>query len=260
VTGPLLYPPADHSTQWVGKGSVTMPMTHTKWLQHTTETAGGWPSYDYGGVTMGSAPTLTYEPWQHKWRQHFEINQSARALQNDGSFYTNRVDVVQTEISCYCDHALAAQYGHSVLGLDQQAIEDLAEFGVWLVKEWGMKPDSFYPAAIPWPAYPNGCTRMSTTAFAGFTGIVGHMAAPGNSHLDPGDLDNAALKTRMDALLTPTEPPPVKFPLIRDWRIRKANSNTAGKAVVAAHPDMKVLGAMLTQDEADWVTLHKAEN
>ncbi len=215
MTGPLLYPGADHSTQWVGKGSVTMPMDHVKWVVHTTETAGGWPSYSYGGITMGSAPTLTYEPWQHKWRQHFEMNQSARALKNDGSFYCNRVDVVQTEISCYCDHALAAKYGHACTDLDAQAINDLGDFGAWLVKEWGMDLD-FYPQALPWPKYPAGTTRMTTSRYAGFSGVLGHMAVPGNSHLDPGDLPMDKVKARMGG-----EKPP--------WPVRKDRGDAVQK-------------------------------
>ena len=168
MQGPILYPGADHTTQWVGKGSVTMPMDHVKWIVHTTETP-SWPSYDYGGVTMGSAPTLTYNPWDHSWRQHFELNQSARALRNDGTFYCNRADVVQTEVICYCDHNLAKQYGHACTSLDAQAIADLGDFGAWLHTKWALSL-AFYPETLPWPIYPLGTARMGADAASSVVG------------------------------------------------------------------------------------------
>jgi hypothetical protein len=195
MTGPLRYPGADCTTQWVGKGSVTMPMDHTKWGVHDTETA-SWPSYSYGGISMGSAPTLTYNPWSHQMRQHFEMNQSARAFRNDGDHYVNRADVVQMEVIGYCDYNLSRQYGHAVSDIDDQAVNELGDFGLWLVKYWGLDID-FYPETLPWPAYPKGCPRMSWERYVGFSGVLGHMAVPGNYHLDPGDLPMDRIKTRM---------------------------------------------------------------
>lgn len=195
MTEPLIYPGADHTTQWVGKGSVTMPMNHVKWVVHTTEGT-SWPPYTYDGVPMGSAPTLTYDPWQHKWRQHFEMNQSARALESPGSTVINRLDVIQTEIICICNQAEVAKYGHAANTIDDQAVNDLGDFGAWLVKEWGMK-EAFYPSAVPWPAYDHGCTRMGYDNYKTFSGVLGHMAVPYNSHLDPGDLPLDRIKARM---------------------------------------------------------------
>jgi hypothetical protein len=171
-----------------------MPMNNVKWVVHTTEGT-SWPSY--GGSSMGSAPTLTYDPWQHKWRQHFEINQSARALNNEVYQTCNREDVVQVEIICICEDAVADKYGHRARDIDQQATDDLGDFGAWLHDEWGLDND-FYPLALPWPKYPHGCTRMSWSRYVDWSGVLGHMAVPGNSHLDPGDLPMDRIKARMN--------------------------------------------------------------
>lgn len=251
TSGPVLYPKADHSTQWGGQGNSTMPMDHVKWLQHTTETAGGWPSYTYNGVPMGSAPTLTYEPWQHKWRQHFPINGSSRALQNDGSFMTNRADVVQTEISCYCNEAVARSVGRMdrfVEAIDQQAIDDLGDFAVWMHTEWGMGL-GFYPEHIPWPAYTGQQTvrRMTIGEFQGFSGIVGHMVAPGNTHLDPSSIDNVAVKGRIDQLLGGVKGP--EFPdvtlgesLLGAFHARGWGMHETFVALAKKHPKVALFG------------------
>lgn len=196
MLGQLRYPKWNcNGPWWAGKGSITMTMNHGKWVIHSTETA-AWPSYTYNGIPLGSAPTCTYNPWIHRWRGHFEANQSARALRNDGSHYTNRADVIQTEIVGYCDLNLAAKYGHAVTKIDQQAIDDLGDFGDWCHREWGVDVD-FYIEQLPWPAYPKGVTRMTWDRYAGFSGILGHMAVPGNTHLDPGNLPLDKIKARM---------------------------------------------------------------
>jgi hypothetical protein len=197
VTGPLYYPPADRHTQWVGKGSVTMPMNNVKWGVHDTETA-SWPSYSYGGTSMGSAPTLTYNPWTHEMRQHFEMNQSARAFRNGpNGEYVNRADVIQMEVIGYCDYNLSKKYGHAVSDIDDQAVNELGDFGSWCHTHWGLA-FVFYPEALPWPKYPNGVTRMSWSRYQTWSGVLGHMAVPFNSHLDPGDLPMDRIKARMN--------------------------------------------------------------
>jgi len=97
---PIHYPEADHDTQWFGDvfPGATMPRID-KLLLHTTE-GSDWPGYNGGKV----APTLTYHPAKHQWRQHFRINQSSRALADPNltAVRENRDNVVQVEIVCSC--------------------------------------------------------------------------------------------------------------------------------------------------------------
>lgn len=232
MTGPLIYPGADTRSQWVGKGSVTMPMDDVKWGVHDTETA-SWPSYSYGGISMGSAPTLTYNPWTHQMRQHFEMNQSARAFRNGPSGqYVNRVDVVQMEVIGYCDYNLSKKYGHAVSDIDDRAVNDLGEFGAWMHEHWGLAL-LFYPAALPWPAYPKGCTRMSWEKYVTWSGVLGHMAVPYNSHLDPGDLPMDRIAAVMKAggkVETPWPDFRDRGPAVRQMQRKlKANGYPTGK-------------------------------
>lgn len=189
MSGALFYPPADRSSQWFGgelPGTV-MPMTRPKLLLHTTETAGGWPAYS-GGST---GPTLTYDPWVRKWRQHFRVSQSARALRDPEStpVRENRADVVQVEISCYCDPARFST-GRGIDKLSAEAYDDLGRFVAFLHLEWNLP----FVAVPKWPPYPasygisNG-VRMTSAEYETFSGILGHMHAPGQDHGDPGTLD-----------------------------------------------------------------------
>ena len=197
------YPPADRTIQWHGNGAVTMPRID-KLVLHTTETAGGWPGYRDGTIS----PTLTYEPWRHQWRQHLPINGSARALvDSDGTpVRENRDNVVQVEISCYCDPKYLDR-GRFVTELDDRALDDLGAFARWLHEEWGL-PLVLAPRWLPYPAsYGNSPARMSGTEYDAFKGILGHQHVSGNLHGDPGALKvRAILQRARGSLEDPVQP------------------------------------------------------
>lgn len=203
------YPKANRTAQWFGNGNYTMS-TVSKLLWHTTETAGGWPGYGGGA----NAPTLTYDPWKHQWRQHFPLNGSARALSDPGStaVQENRDSIVQVEISCYCDPNYAKRYGYGVNDLDSEALDDLADFVVFLHKEWDL-PLRNAPKWLPYPqSYGNSSVRMTSSEFDSFTGIVGHQHASGNDHGDPGSLNVAEILKRAKNKVAPAVPK-----LFGDW-------------------------------------------
>jgi hypothetical protein len=197
------YPPADRTTQWHGEGAVTMPRID-KLVLHTTETAGGWPGYRDGKIS----PTLTYEPWRHEWRQHLPIDGSARALlDSDGTAVReNRDNVVQVEISCYCDPKYANRRKF-VTDLDNRALADLGAFARWLHDEWGL-PLALAPLWLPYPAsYGNSPARMSGAEYDAFKGILGHQHVSGNLHGDPGALKvHAILKRAGGSTSNPVTP------------------------------------------------------
>lgn len=186
--GPLYYPKADRTSQWFGDAypGVTMS-TIEKLLLHTTE-GGSWPSYDGGA----KAPQLTYNPGSHAWRQHFRINQSARALMDPTStpVRENRDGVVQVEIICSCDRATADKYHlRHVTELDDQALDDLGAFAGWLHTEWGLVLAKA-PVWLPYPrsGQADSAARMTSAEFDAFKGVCGHMHASGNLHGDPGSI------------------------------------------------------------------------
>lgn len=177
----IYYPPASRA-QWYGAGNAIVDPHGVLW--HTTETT-SWPSYSGGGT----APNLTYSPWEHRWRQHFQINGSARALRNGPSYSTNRMGFVQVEVICYCDPARFST-GRGVHHLDAQAYNDMGNFAEFMRAEWGV-PSQMTVGTKPYPSSygaGNG-VRLSPAAFRGYRGHLGHMHAPYNDHGDFGALD-----------------------------------------------------------------------
>lgn len=153
--------------------------TVNKLLLHTTESS-SWPSYPT------FAPTLTYNPWVRKWRQHYPINQAALTLKNAGTYKTNRANVCQVEIVAYCDPVKLSSPAH-ISKISDAAYGDLAELFYWLSVEWDV-PLINYPKWKPYPeSYgdSNG-VRMTANQFTTFRGLCGHQHAPGNVHGDPG--------------------------------------------------------------------------
>lgn len=202
-----VYPRANTSAQWFGNDypGIRMPMTaaDVKLLWHGTQTR-GWPGYDGGA----KAPTLTYHPGLHAWRQHFYIDQSARALRDPSGtpVRENRDDVVQVEVCCYDDPKAGTPYADA---LDSRSLDDLAHFTAWMHTEWGLRLVN----ATPWLAFPasygNSPARMTSAEFTAFGGICAHQHASGNDHGDISWVRSAPIVlSRAKALLAPPSAPP----------------------------------------------------
>lgn len=200
MTKAQIYPKADASTQWWENSFDRGTFTRIeKILLHSTETP-SWPGYKSGA----SAPTLTYYAKQRKWRQHNKIGSSARALVDPSgtAVRENRDNVIQIEIIAYADKKVADTVSGSVKIVDLTAdnLRDLAEFIVWVRKEWGGPPKT-YAKFIDYPgSYGNSAVRMSGSQYDGFQGILGHMHASGNMHGDPGAIDIAAIAQYVNVL------------------------------------------------------------
>lgn len=224
MTHTRYYPGANRTAQWRGNGGATMPNVD-KLLLHTTESP-SWPGYPT------FAPTLTFHPWQprgKRWRQHYPINGSASTLSNAGAYRTNRANVCQVEIVGYCDMVYARRYGNERWHISQipgDALDELGELLAWLHVEWEV--DLFL--AKDWPAYDGGYGatryRMSPAEFTSFSGVCGHLHAPGNNHGDPGNLDVARiLAAARSKTVDPNPKPPVDPPPTEPTRLRVANWN-----------------------------------
>ena len=198
----IYYPPANRTAQW-WEGNfdrATMP-TVDKLLLHTTETS-SWPAYDAGA----KAPTLTYHPWLKtgRWRQHNQLNTSARALQDPSStpVRENRDNVVQVEIIAYCNPVSYKKYGFGVNALPDSAYEDLGDLLAFLHAEWTVP----LIRAPKWSTFPPpDSIRMSSATYDAFKGVLGHQHASGNTHGDPG-MTNAQVD-RILAAAKPLTPP-----------------------------------------------------
>lgn len=198
-TGPQKYPGASLTHWYETKyGGDAMESNVIVW--HSTE-GSGLPDYSGGAV----APNLTAVPnWSKQcidWYQHFDFDESARALVNAaGGVETNTLNVCQVEIVGTCDPAThkkwtAAGIRHLYMPeLPDWAIRDLAKFAKWAHDQHGVPLSS----GVTFKAYPgsygsgNG-VRMSASKWTSFRGHCGHQHVPENVHGDPGSWPMAAI-------------------------------------------------------------------
>lgn len=211
------YPGAD-LTKFFGHGGysgIDQPRLE-KIVLHSTETSAKWGCPGYAGG--GNAPTFTINPWPgyRKIWQHFDTNESARALLNPTStpVSENRDGVCQIEIIGYSDARTAKTYGYDLRNLTDDDYAYIGRLVGWIAREWDV------PLVTPdlWPSYPasygNSTARMTSREYDAFTGVLGHLHVSGNSHGDP-TIDPAkiiAAAKSPDAVEQATKPAPAKKP------------------------------------------------
>lgn len=204
--------PGAQQHRWAGVSGIAQP-TITKLVLHSTETSARWgcPGYAAGR----NAPTVTVDPWNKITWQHFDANESAKALLDPGSTSVreNRDNVAQVEIIGYSDANIARRYGYDLRDLDPAGLDYIARIIRFYHAEWEV------PLRIPrrWPMYPdsygNTSARMTGPEYDAFTGVLGHLHVSGNSHGDPA-LDIAAL---MAAAIRDTTKPTDPMGEIMSW-------------------------------------------
>ena len=200
---------------------------------HTTE---GPTLYDYNDGA--SAPTITSVPDFRNKRlvhhQHFDIDESARALVNKpGGVQTNTANVFQWELVGTCDPATSKKW--TAQGIQHiywpnppdWAIREVAAVMQWLHKNHGV-PLTGRPE---WRAYPAsyGATsvRMSFAEWTKFTGWCGHQHVPENDHGDPGALPFARILAVAKGQTTPTPAPQEDDVALTDAEIKKVAAAAA---------------------------------
>ena len=216
MTKALYIPGADRTSQWFGGNWAGLIVPDLdKILLHSTETS-GWPGYNGNG---SNAPTMTINPWTRKIRQHFILPESARALVNPSSTPVpeNKDEVCQIEIIGYSDSAVAKKVGRTDRDLDNLTDSDLrwiASLLVFIMREWTVP--NVWATPFPWPRYPasygNTSSRMSSSEYDKFAGILGHLHASGNDHGDP-KINVVKLKQFVTELLSPAPKPPAPTPV-----------------------------------------------
>ncbi|WP_221349136.1 peptidoglycan-binding domain-containing protein [Streptomyces beigongshangae] len=183
------------STNWIeraqrlGDGSIGGAMDHPsvpgRVVWHTTESGTGDDAFEAVAaylIKVAAEPHLLYDPTTDRLGQFGPLNQSARALHNDGETRTNRVGKVCIQI------------------------EVLGRAGKPFTKTW--KPGPNYRAMMAairsWKipdTFPAGrlatsgadATNRPRSVWMSKGGHYGHANIPGNDHWDPGDIDKSAL-------------------------------------------------------------------
>lgn len=212
------YPGAD-MTRFYGHGGYSgIDQTRLeKIVLHSTETSAKWGCPGYAGG--GNAPTFTINPWPgyRKIWQHFDTNESARALLNPSStpVSENRDGVCQIEIIGYSDARTAKTYGYDLRTLTDDDYAYIGRLVGWIAREWDV------PLVTPdlWPPYPasygNSEARMTSREYDAFTGVLGHLHVSGNSHgdptIDPAKIIAAAKSHAVEQAAKP-QPAPAKKP------------------------------------------------
>ncbi|WP_234029234.1 peptidoglycan-binding protein [Streptomyces sp. PsTaAH-124] len=151
---------------------------------HTTESGAGDNAFKNVGqylISEAYEPHILYDPTTDRLGQFGPLNQSARALQNDGSARTNRTGkaCIQVEVLGKAEKPFTSYWKP---GKNFKALMDA-------IRSWGV-PDVF-PMGAP-PALAKDCKR-DRNVWLTKGGHYGHCNVPGNSHWDPGHISTSAL-------------------------------------------------------------------
>ncbi|MER5501368.1 LysM peptidoglycan-binding domain-containing protein [Streptomyces sp. NPDC002561] len=172
-------------------GAMDSPSSPPRVVWHTTESGAGSPAFNAVGKYLSNAasePHILYDPTTDRLGQYGPLNQSARALRNDGATRTNRTGKVCIQIEVLGRAASPWTSGWKP-GPNFRAL-------MRAIRSWGV-PDA-WPAGSCAP----GASRNRTT-WATKGGHYGHCHVPGNDHWDPGNIDRSAILKA-----APTSKPP----------------------------------------------------
>ncbi|MGW4685412.1 peptidoglycan-binding protein [Streptomyces sp. NPDC004244] len=166
-------------------GAMDTPGNPPRVTLHTTESPAGGrylESLSSYLIEVSSEPQLVYCPVTDRVAQLGPLDESARALRNDGQRRTNREGRVniQIEVLAYAKDPWTTGW-------------DPAQKPGWgsvlaAARSWGV-PDEF-PAGPPAP-YPGPDKPRSRSVWQNSGGYFGHCDVPGNDHGDPGALDTS---------------------------------------------------------------------
>src|SRR5690242_16680084 len=159
-------------------GAMDHPESGPRFTWHTTESPAGGDYF--AGVAaylirVASEPQVIYDPPTDRIGQFGPLNQSARALKNDGTRRTNREGRVniQVEVLGHADKPWTK-------GFDKAKALNFNRL-LAAGRAWGI-PDV-------WPAGPPSKSGRSRTIWQSKGGHFGHIHVPGNDHSDPGAID-----------------------------------------------------------------------
>ncbi|MEU1254791.1 LysM domain-containing protein [Streptomyces chartreusis] len=181
-------------------GAMDTPSAPGRAVWHTTESGHGNASFTNVGkylISIGAEPHILYDPSTDRLGQYGPLNQSARALRNDGLTRTNRTGRVCIQIEVLAKAATPFT-GYWKPGPNFRAL-------MRAIRSWGV-PDT-WPAGALAGSYGASVSRNRTT-WATKGGHYGHCNIPGNDHWDPGKIDRAALFAAAPKTSTPAPSTP----------------------------------------------------
>ncbi|MDJ0463186.1 peptidoglycan-binding protein [Streptomyces sp. H27-C3] len=165
-------------------GSMDTPGLPPRVTWHSTESGNGNAAFnavrDYL-INIGAEPHILYDPATDRLGQYGPLDQSARALRNDGTSRTNRTGHVNIQIEVLA-RAKTPFTGYWKPGKNFRAL--MAAIRSWKI------PDRF-PMGAP-PVYPGG-TKRTRAVWLNQAGHYCHANVPGNDHGDPGAISVSKL-------------------------------------------------------------------
>ncbi|MFI8830554.1 peptidoglycan-binding protein [Streptomyces afghaniensis] len=164
-------------------GAMDSPNRPPRATWHTTESGAGDAAFDAVGRYLrqiSAEPHILYDPTTDRLGQFGPLNQSARALRNDGATRTNRTGKVNVQIEVLA-RAATPFTAYWKPGKNFRAL-------MAALRSWGI-PDTF-PLALA-GRYGEGV--RSRSVWLGTAGHYGHCNVPGNDHWDPGKISPHAL-------------------------------------------------------------------
>lgn len=165
-------------------GAMDKPNAPARVVWHTTESGDGDAAFESVGkylISIGAEPHILYDPSTDRIGQFGPLNESARALKNDGSTRTNRVGKACIQIEVL-GRASKPFTGYWKPGKNFKAL-------MAAIRSYGT-PDVF-PMGTP-AKTANACKR-DRDVWLSKGGHYGHSSIPGNDHWDPGAISTSAL-------------------------------------------------------------------
>ncbi|MFB7114049.1 peptidoglycan-binding protein [Streptomyces sp. NPDC056291] len=176
-------------------GAMDTPSAPPRVVWHTTESGSGDASFNAVGkylTSISAEPHFLYDPTTDRLAQYGPMDQSARALKNDGLTRTNRTGRVCIQIEVL-GRAASPFTSSWKPGPNFKAL-------MRTIRSWGV-PDTF-PMGTP-AATASACKRDRNT-WATKGGHYGHCHVPGNDHWDPGAISTTALFAAAPVTSTPS--------------------------------------------------------
>jgi hypothetical protein len=180
-------------------GAMDSPTAPPRVVWHTTESGHGDVSFTNVGKYLSDEqyePHVLYDPTTDRIGQYGPLNQSARALKNDGITRTNRTGKVciQIEVLAKASNPFTSYWKP---GPNFKAL-------MRAIRSWGV-PDVFPMGALA-SKYADPAAKRDRNTWATKGGHYGHSNVPGNDHWDPGNINKAALFAAAPVTSTPKPP------------------------------------------------------
>ncbi|MET9126906.1 peptidoglycan-binding protein LysM [Streptomyces sp. NPDC004528] len=237
-------------------GAMDSPSAPGRVVWHTTESGHGDASFVNVGKYLSDEayePHILYDPTTDRLGQYGPLNQSARALKNDGITRTNRTGKVCIQVEVLAKAATPFT-GYWKPGPNFRAL-------MRAIRSWGV-PDVFPMGALA-GRYADPAAKRDRNIWATKGGHYGHCNIPGNDHWDPGNISKTALFAA--APVTSTKPPtttptkPATKPSVsvahlnaaRAKDIPAATGHTTYKAEVLVFENALVAEGLLSKSYAD---------